>query len=84
MRTSTELGDRFGVDDPDLAMAELRASLQTALRTLWAREQQIIALRFFGNLSETEIAQRIGVSQMHVSHLLTKSLAALRKELTRD
>ena len=80
----TELGDLFGVDDPDLAIAEIRASLQPALHTLPPREQQIITLRFFGNLTQTQIAQRVGVSQMHVSRLLTKSLAALRKELTRE
>ena len=80
----SELGDMFGVDDPDLAMAELRASLRPALHTLPVREQQIIALRFFGNLTQTEIAERVGVSQMHVSRLLTKSLAALRRELSRD
>jgi RNA polymerase sigma-B factor len=81
---NTELGDRFGVEDPDLAIAELRASLQPALHTLPTREQQIIALRFFGNQTQTQIAQQIGVSQMHVSRLLTKSLTTLRKELTRD
>jgi RNA polymerase sigma-B factor len=77
----TELGDLFGVDDPELATAELRASLGPALNTLPPRERQIIVLRFFGNLTQTQIAERVGVSQMHVSRLLARSLTALRRQL---
>ena len=78
----TELGDLFGVDDPDLALAEFRASLGPALDALSEREQKIIILRFFGNLTQTQIAERVGISQMHVSRLLAKSLATLRGQLT--
>jgi RNA polymerase sigma-B factor len=78
----TELGDLFGMDDPDLALAEFRASLGPALDALSEREQKIIILRFFGNLTQTQIAERIGISQMHVSRLLAKSLSILRGELT--
>ena len=78
----TELGDLFGHDDPDLALAEFRASLGPALATLTPREQHIIILRFFGNLTQTQIADRVGISQMHVSRLLTKSLNTLRTHLT--
>jgi RNA polymerase sigma-B factor len=81
---STELGDLFGAEDPDLRMAELRASLGPALAGLRPREQQIVILRFFGNLTQTQIAERVGVSQMHVSRLLTKSLALLRRSLVTD
>jgi RNA polymerase sigma-B factor len=80
----TELGDLFGEEDPDLRMAELRVGLGPALASLPAREQQIIVLRFFGNLTQTQIADRVGVSQMHVSRLITRSLAMLRDRLTRD
>jgi RNA polymerase sigma-B factor len=80
----TELGDLFGVDDPDLATAELRASLGPALKTLPPRERQIIMLRFFDNLTQTQIAERVGLSQMHVSRLLAKSLTALRRQLGQD
>ncbi len=80
----TELGDLFGVEDPDLALAEFRASLGPALDVLSEREQKIVILRFFGNLTQTQIAERVGISQMHVSRLLTKSLATLRGELTED
>ena len=78
----TELGDLFGVEDHELALAEFRASLGPALESLTPREQKIIILRFFGNLTQTQIAERVGISQMHVSRLLTKSLAALRGQLT--
>ncbi|MEN3309267.1 MAG: polymerase sigma-B factor, partial [Micromonosporaceae bacterium] len=40
--------------------------------------------RFFGNLTQTQIAERVGISQMHVSRLLARSLTALRGQLTMD
>jgi RNA polymerase sigma-B factor len=80
----TELGDLFGIEDTGLALAEFRASLGPTLSTLSPREQKIIILRFFGNLTQTQIAERVGISQMHVSRLLTKSLATLREHLTHD
>jgi RNA polymerase sigma-B factor len=78
----TELGDLFGVEDAELALAEFRASLGPALESLSAREQRIVVLRFFGNLTQTQIAERVGISQMHVSRLLARSLATLRGHLT--
>jgi len=78
----TELGDLFGVEDHELALAEYRASLGPALESLSPREQKIVVLRFFGNLTQTQIAERVGISQMHVSRMLARSLAALRDELT--
>jgi len=80
----TELGDLFGQDDPDLALAEFRASLGPALDALSPREQHIIILRFFGNLTQTQIADRVGISQMHVSRLLARSLATLRGQLVEN
>jgi RNA polymerase sigma-B factor len=80
----TELGDLFGTDDPELGTAELRASLRPALQTLPPREREIVVLRFFGNLTQTQIAGRVGVSQMHVSRLLAKSLKTLRGQLNQD
>jgi RNA polymerase sigma-B factor len=46
------------------------------------REQRILNLRFYGNLTQAEIGQRLGISQMHVSRLLTRALAYLRHQLT--
>jgi RNA polymerase sigma-B factor len=78
---STELGDLLGMDDNEMELAEFRAALGPALETLSPREQRIVLLRFFGNLTQTQIAERVGISQMHVSRLLARSLAALRKQL---
>jgi RNA polymerase sigma-B factor len=76
------LGDVVGEDDHDLALAELRMALAPELARLPEREQTILRLRFYGNLSQTEIADRIGISQMHVSRLLARSLRLLRQALT--
>jgi RNA polymerase sigma-B factor len=46
------------------------------------REQRILVMRFYGNLSQTEIGDRLGISQMHVSRLLSRALAHLRERLT--
>jgi RNA polymerase sigma-B factor len=80
----TELGDLFGVEDQELALAEFRASLGPALHALGPREQKIVVMRFFGNLTQTQIAERIGISQMHVSRLLARSLATLRGHLSAE
>ena len=80
----TELGDLFGVEDHELALAEFRASLGPALEALGPREQKIVILRFFGNLTQTQIAERVGISQMHVSRLLARSLTTLRGHLTAE
>ncbi|MGW4467398.1 sigma-70 family RNA polymerase sigma factor, partial [Micromonospora sp. NPDC004704] len=46
------------------------------------REQKILTLRFYGNLTQSQIADQIGVSQMHVSRLLTRALTKLRGQLS--
>jgi RNA polymerase sigma-B factor len=78
---ATELGDTLGGTDHDMELAELRIALGPALASLDQREQRILSLRFFGNLTQTEIAEQIGVSQMHVSRLLARALARLRDQL---
>jgi len=69
---------RLGVDDPELDGAERRATLSPLLLTLPPREQTILHLRFFEGLTQSEIASRLGISQMHVSRLLGRSVAQLR------
>jgi RNA polymerase sigma-B factor len=81
---STSLADTLGGDDHNFELAELRISLGPAIADLDEREQKIVALRFHGNLTQTEIADQIGISQMHVSRLLTKALAKLRRRLADD
>ncbi|MEV4702758.1 SigB/SigF/SigG family RNA polymerase sigma factor [Actinoplanes sp. NPDC049316] len=79
---ATSLGDTLGEDDHEMQLAELRIALGPALATLDERERTILSLRFFGNLTQSEIAAKIGVSQMHISRLIARSLTKLRTELT--
>jgi RNA polymerase sigma-B factor len=78
---TTELGDTLAGHDTGFEMAELRLALQPALASLSEREQKIVSLRFFGNMTQAQIAEQVGVSQMHVSRLLTKALTRLRRHL---
>ncbi|HEY3507233.1 MAG TPA: SigB/SigF/SigG family RNA polymerase sigma factor [Actinocatenispora sp.] len=73
-----EMGDLLGGCDERLEWAADRVSLRPALDRLPDRERQVLAMRFFDNLSQSEIAERIGLSQMHVSRLLARTLAGLR------
>lgn len=76
-----EVGDSLGAADHDYELAELRISLAPAMARLDDRERRIVALRFYGNQTQTQIAEQIGVSQMHVSRLITAALAKLRAHL---
>jgi RNA polymerase sigma-B factor len=78
------LGDLLGGDDPDMANVENRESLRPLLAKLPEREQKIIAMRFHGNLTQSQIATQLGISQMHVSRLLAGALRSLRAQLTED
>lgn len=71
----------LGVADHGLNLVEDRVTLQPLLARLPARERTILALRFVQGLSQSQIAQEVGVSQMHVSRLITRSLATLRQGL---
>jgi RNA polymerase sigma-B factor len=75
------LGARLGVDDGEIGNAEWRAILEPHMQALPQREQTILRLRFVQGLPQSEIAARIGLSQMHVSRLLVRSLAMLRERL---
>ncbi|KUL25491.1 RNA polymerase sigma factor SigF [Actinoplanes awajinensis] len=76
-----ELGETLGGEDTGFALAELRLALGPAMASLDTREQKIVSLRFYGNLTQQQIAEQIGISQMHVSRLLTRALAKLRRHL---
>ncbi|WP_181784575.1 sigma-70 family RNA polymerase sigma factor, partial [Pseudonocardia pini] len=56
-------------------------ALRPLLDRLPARERDILMLRFFGDMTQTQIAERLGISQMHVSRLLARTLADLRSGL---
>ncbi|MBN1459280.1 MAG: SigB/SigF/SigG family RNA polymerase sigma factor [Armatimonadetes bacterium] len=75
----SELADYVGQVDEEIERFERRARLAEAMRTLTARERKIIQLRFFDNLSQTQVAKQLGISQMHVSRLQQRALAKLRE-----
>ncbi len=72
------LGARLGGEDASLEDAESRATLSPLLGQLGQRERLILHLRFFEGLTQSEIATRLGISQMHVSRLLARSVSQLR------
>lgn len=78
---STSFADQLGAEDEQLENLEYRASLAPEMAKLPERERKIVYLRFFKGLTQSEIASRLGISQMHVSRLLTRTLAQLREAL---
>ena len=79
--TGAALAERLGAVDAALDLVEYRAALRPLLDRLPDRERTILLLRFFGERSQTQIAQEIGISQMHVSRLLARTLGELRRQL---
>jgi len=73
--------DTLGVEDDGLENVELRESLKPLLAALPAREKNILMLRFFKNMTQSQIAAEVGISQMHVSRLLTRTIAHLRESM---
>jgi RNA polymerase sigma-B factor len=80
-KKSQTLADTVGVTDAGLELFEDRANLERAFHVLSGRERVIIYLRFYESVSQTEIAKRLNVSQMHVSRLQAKALEKLRAVL---
>ena len=78
---STPLADRLSFDESGFDAIDDRESLRPLLEQLPERERRIIFLRFFRNMSQTQIADELGISQMHVSRLLARSLTSLREGL---
>jgi RNA polymerase sigma-B factor len=76
--------DAIGADDANLAHIDLRETIKPLLEQLDPREKRILLLRFFRNMTQAQIAEEIGVSQMHVSRLLTRTLAQLREGLEEE
>ena len=78
------LGDTLGGEEPGMLQVEHEIVVNDLLATLPEREQTILRLRFFEGLTQTEIANRVGISQMHVSRLLSRSLDSLRQGIDAD
>jgi RNA polymerase sigma-B factor len=70
--------DLLGAEDEAFAQAERRELLRLGLGALPAREREILRLRFFSGLTQREIAEQVGISQMHVSRLIRRSLDTMR------
>jgi RNA polymerase sigma-B factor len=68
----------LGRDEPGFDLVDYGVSVRDAMAELSIQERQAIRLRFVEDLTQSEIASRIGVSQMQVSRLLSRSLARLR------
>jgi RNA polymerase sigma-B factor len=79
-----ELGDTLGAEDGEYEATELRMVLGTAMTMLDERDRNILSLRFYGNLTQSDIASQIGISQMHVSRLIARALLKLRTEIAAD
>ena len=77
-----QLADLLGEDDQAVEHAIDMDAVNAHLDELPEREQRILILRFYGNLTQDQIGQRLGISQMHVSRLLAHALAHLQDKLT--
>jgi len=73
----SRFGDTLGEEDPRFELVELGATIAPALRELPERDRRILHLRFVDDMTQSQIAAEIGVSQMHISRLIRRSLARL-------
>jgi RNA polymerase sigma-B factor len=78
------LAGQLGDDDTNLFAAENKMLVASLVETLPKREQLIMRLRFYDGMTQTQIAERLGISQMHVSRLLARSLVQLRHSLEHE
>jgi RNA polymerase sigma-B factor len=75
------VGDLVGGEDPQIEHAVDIEAVWQHLPQLPARQQRMLMMRFYGNMTQAQIAEILGISQMHVSRLLTRTLAYLREQL---
>ncbi|HEX6754568.1 MAG TPA: SigB/SigF/SigG family RNA polymerase sigma factor [Mycobacteriales bacterium] len=80
-RGTRTLGEVLGSDDTAFDRVDLHEALGMSLAQLPDRERRILQLRFFGDMTQAQIAARLGISQMHVSRLLSRTLGQLRQDL---
>ncbi len=72
------MGAAFGVEDPGFRVAEDAATVERLMRVLGDREREVLRLRFAEDLTQAEIGELVGVSQMHVSRIIRQAIARLR------
>ena len=73
--------ESIGSDDHEYEVSEDRAVLEPGMRVLNERERTILRLRFYEGLTQSQIAQQVGISQMHVSRLIRRALEKVRAEI---
>ena len=73
--------ESLGVEETQYEVSEDRAVLAPGFRVLDERERMILHLRFFKGLTQSQIAQQVGISQMHVSRLIRRALEKIREEI---
>jgi RNA polymerase sigma-B factor len=73
--------ESLGAEEPEYEVSEDRAVLAPGFRVLDERERMILHLRFFKGLTQSQIAQQVGISQMHVSRLIRRALEKIREEI---
>jgi RNA polymerase sigma-B factor len=76
------LGDVIGREECGFALAEDRATIDHIMRVITPREREVLRLRFAGDLTQAEIGERIGISQMQVSRIIRQALGRLRSYAT--
>jgi RNA polymerase sigma-B factor len=76
--------ESLGTEEHQYEVSEDRAVLEPGFRVLDARERKILHLRFFEGLTQSQIAQQVGISQMHVSRLIRRSLEKIREEIAAE
>jgi RNA polymerase sigma-B factor len=76
-----QLSEAVGGEDPNLDRVEMRQVLDRAMQHLNERDRRIMIMRFFDEMSQSEVAKRLGISQMHVSRLQRAALEHLREQL---
>src|SRR5437763_109874 len=76
--------ESLGTEEHEYEVSEDRAILAPGFRVLDDRERQILHLRFFEGLTQSQIAQQVGISQMHVSRLIRRSLEKIREEIASE
>ncbi|MGW4947635.1 SigB/SigF/SigG family RNA polymerase sigma factor [Actinoplanes sp. NPDC004185] len=81
---AAEFGDLIGGTDAELEAVDDRITVAALLLRLPSRERQMLAMRFYGNRTQAEIAAELGISQMHVSRLLSRALGWLREAMLSD
>lgn len=78
------LAERLGAPDPGYERADAHSDVQAALRLVPPREREVLLMRFHAELTQSQIAERMGISQVHVSRLITRTLAAIRDHVLTD